>query len=220
MRDDELVAEQVQAGEGLLDRDLDALTGEGLAVEDERAVLPLRPAKELARRIHTGLGTALGAPDSVELGLVLGAAALHKGLAVGSELDPLGPKPVRELDRERGRHDGALDAELLDGAHRSPEPDLLHRNPLLNQVVPAELLERVRLKAVVALYALDLERRDHDVALACMLEVEECIGDRHGDLVAHLRGANGVRPDQDICHGGGCYRSPNPYVDSREWTRR
>ena len=73
---------------------------------------------------------------------------------------------------------------------------------------------------VMALHALDLKGRDHDVALAGMLEIEECIRDRDGDLVAHLRGANGVRPDQDICHGGGCYRSPNPYVDSREWTRR
>src|SRR5207247_5764250 len=158
-----------------------------------RAILPLRAANELARRIHTGLGTALGAPDSVELGLVLGAAALNKDLAVGSELDPLGPKPVRELDRERGRHDRALDAELLDGANRCPEPDVLHRNPLLDEVVPAELLERVRLKAVMALHALDLKGRDHDVALAGMLEIEECVADRDRVLVAHPRRGQRLR---------------------------
>ena len=145
VRDDELVAEQVQAREGLLDRDLDALAGERLAVEDEQAVLSLGPAKELARGIHPGLGATLSAPDPVELRLALGAATLYEGFAVRCDLDPLGPEPVRELDRERGRHDRALDAELLDRANRGLEPDVLHRDPLLDQVVPAELLDRVRL---------------------------------------------------------------------------
>jgi len=58
----------------------------------------------------------------------------------------------------------------------------------------------VRLQPVVALNALDLEGRDHDVALAAVLEVEERIRDRDGHLMAHLRGAQGVGPDQDIGH--------------------
>ena len=64
----------------------------------------------------------------------------------------------------------------------------------------------MRLEAVMPLHALDLEGRDHHMALAGMLEVEERIRDRDRDLVAHLGRAQGVAPDHDIGHGAGCYR--------------
>jgi hypothetical protein len=211
VRDDELVAEQVEAREGLLNGDLHALARERLAVEEKGTILFLGGAKEPACRIHAGLRAALRAPDAVELGLVLDAAPLHERLAIGGDLDPFGPKLVREQERERGRDDRAFNAELLDGTDRGAETDLLHRNPLPDQLVITELLVRVRLQAVVAFYALDFERRDHDVALAIMFEIEERVRNRHGNLVAHLRGADCVGPDQDVRHGAGCY----PLLDTR-----
>src|SRR5262245_16531807 len=149
VRDDELVAEEVEAREGLLDGVLHAFTGQRLAVEDERSVLPLGSSKQRARRVHASLRPALGAADALELGLVLGAPALHERLPVGRDLDPLGPELVCQKERERDRDDGARDPELLDGANCGPEPDLFRRNARLHQLVEAELLVRVRLQAVV-----------------------------------------------------------------------
>src|SRR5436305_184846 len=205
MGDDELVAEEVQVGEGLLDRHLDALAGEGLAVEEQPAVLFFGAAEKLTRGVHAGLGTPLRAPDPLHLGVALDATPLHEGLAIRGDLDPLRPEAVRKLEREGRRDDGLPNAELLDGPDDRSELDLLHRDPLPDEVVPAELLDGVRLQPVVPLDALDFERRDHDVTLAIALEVEERIGDDDGHLVAHLRGAEGVGPDQDVSHGAGCY---------------
>jgi hypothetical protein len=66
----------------------------------------------------------------------------------------------------------------------------------LRQVVVAELLVGVRLDSVLVLDALDLEGGDHHVPLAVSLEVEERIRDHDRHLVAHLRRAERVGPDQ------------------------
>jgi hypothetical protein len=52
----------------------------------------------------------------------------------------------------------------------------------------------------MALDSFDLEGRDHDMALAASLEVEERIRDDDRHLVTHFRGAQSVGPDEEICH--------------------
>ena len=55
----------------------------------------------------------------LDLGRVLDAAARLEQLTVDGQLDPGRAQPVGELERERRRHDGPLDLELVHRAQRS-----------------------------------------------------------------------------------------------------
>ena len=50
-------------------------------------------------------------------------------------------------------------------------------------------------------HAVELERGEHNVARAVLLDVEERIGDPDRHLVAKLGGAAGVAEDQNVCQG-------------------
>jgi hypothetical protein len=54
-----------------------------------------------------------------------------------------------------------------------------------------------------ALEARDLERADHELPRAVVLDVEERVADRDRHLVAQLSGAQSVRVDQDVASHGG-----------------
>src|SRR5204862_6806126 len=114
------------------------LAGERLAVQEQPAVPLLGAAKQLTRGVHARLRAALGATDPFELRLALDPAALHDGLPVGRDLDPLGREPVGKQERKRRRDGGLLDAETLVSLVRGLERDFLPRASLLARLVVVE----------------------------------------------------------------------------------
>ena len=130
VRDDELVREGAVGGERLLDRELDPLAGELLAVQHQAAVLALGRAEQLAGRVHRRLGRALGAADPGELRVVLHAPAADEVLPVGRDLDPVRPQVVGDREREGRGNDRLLDAEPPHRPQDHLELDLFTREPL------------------------------------------------------------------------------------------
>ena len=118
-------------GERLLDRELDPLAGERLAVEHQAAVLALGRAQQVAGGVHRRLGGALGAADPGELGLVLHAPAPDEVLAVGRELDPVRAQVVGDAraGRSRARRPRSMPKPAA-RAQDQLELDLLAREPL------------------------------------------------------------------------------------------
>jgi hypothetical protein len=132
--------------------------------------------------------------------LVLHPAATVEELAVGGDVEPAGAEAVRDLEREVAGDGGRTDAEGLAGPGVQLVSDLVPGQPRTEELVVAELLERVHLEPVQGPYPGQLEGPDHDVAVAVPLDVEERIRDGQRDLVAQLRRAYGVRIDHDVRH--------------------
>ena len=185
-----------------LGRGLDALARERLAVDDEGAVADLRAPQQLAARAHRGPRGLLGAPDALQLGLVLRAAAVDEKVAVGTHLDAVLAQRVRQLQPERVRHDRLRHAELLRRPQHGLQQRALAVEPLVEELVEAELLGRVRLEpAAQVLEPRHLEAADDRVAVAVPLDVQNRIGDGDGHLVPRLGGTDRVAEDEDVGHG-------------------
>ena len=115
------------------------------------------------------------------------------------QLDAARPEAVGELEGEVVGDDRLGDAELLHGLDHRLHLHLVPRQPLRDELVEAELLERVRLDAG-RVDPGDLERREHGVARAVPLHVEEGIGDRDRHLVAHPGPVDGVCVNENVAH--------------------
>jgi hypothetical protein len=183
------------------DRVLDPFRRQRLAVERERPVRPFGPAQEVAGRIHPRLGGALGAADPIDLGAVLDPAALDEKLALRRELDAVRTQVVGQLQREGGRDNRLLDAHLLDCTQRDLQRDLPVLLAGLRQLVEAERNRRDQ-RGIDArvLDPRPLEVRDHDVAAAVLLHVEEGIAECERHLVAELGVPNCVAVHEYVGH--------------------
>jgi hypothetical protein len=197
--DDELVGDHAAGDEDLHDRRLDAFGGQGRTVDDESGTVRLRSAQQLPCRIHSCLGGPLRAPDAGELRRVLHPPTALEELELGCDRHA-GPAQTVGEARGEGPRDCCLGhAERRAHVDGHLEVHLLARQALLDQLVVAELLVRVRRRrARECEYAVDLERGEHDMPCAVPFHVEERVGygDRH--LVPHLGGTVGVRVDQDV----------------------
>ena len=171
-------------------RALTTLAGQGLSIDRQLTVGRLGTTEEIARGVHRRLGSSLRLPDPGELGLVLHPAALVEEGAVRRDLHAVLAQDVGQLERERVRDDRVLDVEPFDGLDEQLQELLLPR-PLADELIPAEGLERVSLDAGF-LHPVDLEGRDHDVLGAVLLDVEERVGRRDGNLVPELGPVNVV----------------------------
>ena len=99
-------------------------------VRHRRADLLRREARaQLADQLrgdgHRGVGGLLRAPDAGQLRLGLRAPAQHERLGVDVERHAAGAQVVGDAERERGRHDRALQPELAARAQRDLELDLV-----------------------------------------------------------------------------------------------
>src|SRR5262249_22634924 len=122
--DDELVGGRVVRHKRLGDRALDQLDRERSAVDLEAVSVRLRPAPDVARRTHAGLGRLLRAAHAGQLGPALRAAAVVEVVAVGRQLDPFGAEDVSNPEWERLRDDRRRDAEPGDGTNEELLADL------------------------------------------------------------------------------------------------
>ena len=185
--DDEVVGTGPVGGEHLGHRPLDSLDGERRAVDDESVAVSRGTPKQLPRLVHPGLGSPLRPPDPVELGGRLDPAPLVEELSVDRDLDALDTQPVSEPERERLRHDGARHAERLHRSNRNLLPDLAERAAGRDQLVGAELLERMELEGADRSEPRDLHRTDCDVAHPSDLGVQEGVRHAQRNLVPKLR---------------------------------
>ena len=120
------------------------------------------------------------------------------------DLDAVRAQVVCDLQRERRRHDGALDPEAPRRAQDHLELDLLAREALRVELVDPELLVGQSVQPRRDLrQAVELERAQDDALLAALLRVEKRVRDRERHLVAHLGRADRVGIDENVCHGGG-----------------
>ena len=138
-----------------------------------------------------------------ELGRRLDAAALVEELALGLDLDLVRAQVVGDLERELARSHRCGDA----GSPARPEDQLGRQlvpgQPLLDQLVEPELLERNGFEAVELAQAGNLERADVGRARPVSLHVHERVGNGEGHLVPKLGRADRVAEDDDVGHGSG-----------------
>src|SRR5262249_32610885 len=148
-----------------------------------------------------GLARPLRVPDATELGLVLRPAPRLEELPVGRDLDAVPPQVVRNLERERRRHRGALDAELRACTASDLELDLGPPLPGRVQLVLAELggREDLELGRVLA-NAWNFKSVDRNRSAPVLLEVEERVADRNRNLVPKLGRPNRVAADENVGH--------------------
>ena len=157
--------------------------------------------EEVARGVHSGLGSALRPADARQLGLVLDPAAPVEELAVGRQLDAALAQEIGQLQRKRVRHDRLGEPDVLDTAHRELEVDLPVLLPGVEQLVEAEAERRDQLGVDTCfLQARPFEIRDDDVAASVLLHVEERIAERQRHLVAQLGMADRVAVDEHVGH--------------------
>src|SRR5205823_3118466 len=102
-----------------------------------------------------------------------------------------GAQMVRQRKREVARHDGARDSKRPARVRDERLVDLLAVQARLDQLVPADLLERVDVDALELADAGHFERADVDVSTAAALGVEERVRDADRDFVTELGRANG-----------------------------
>ena len=188
-------------GERLGHRRLDSLDGERRAVDDEAVAASRRTPKQLPGLVHPGLGSPLRAPDPGELGGRLDPAPLVEELPVDRDLDALVTQPVGEPERERLRHDGARHAERLHRSNGNLLPNLAERAAGRDQLVGAELLERMELEGADRREPRDLHRTDCNVAHPSDLGVQEGVRHAERDLVPKLRRAKRIGVNEDVGHG-------------------
>ena len=149
VRDDELVREGAVGGERLLDRELDPLAGELLAVEHQAAVLALGAARSSSRAASIAASAARWArriPASSASFFTRRRRTKCSRSAVTSI--PFARRWSATSQREGRGHDGLLDAEAPGGAQGHLELDLRAREPLRVELVDPELLvgQRVQIR--------------------------------------------------------------------------
>ena len=200
VRDDELLGGDPVCAEDPLDRELDPLARQRLAVEHERPVR-VGVSQHVASDVEGRLARPLCAPEAVDLRRGLAAAPVLEQLAVDADLDPVRAEMVGELEREARRHDRVADSELRARPRVHLELDERRGHAAGEQLVEPERLRRERLELRRGGGdTRNLERADDHDAAAAPLRVEERVG--HGDrhLVAHLRRAHRVGEDEDVAH--------------------
>ena len=213
VRDDRLVGRDAVLAEDGLDRGLQALRRQRLAVHLQDAPVRRGGTQELARCVHGGFARRLRAPDPGELVLGLDPAPRLEEFAVGADLDPALAQAVRDLEREGRRRHRGRDTELLAGEQRHLAVDLLEDQAPERHLVGAELLEGTHLEARDAEIARtgDLERIEDRDPRAVPLEVEERVRNGQRHLVTDLRVPDRVAGDDQVRHGGdanGAARAP------------
>ena len=190
------------ARERLVDGRLDPLARERLAVVEQRAVRGLGLAQHPRDDGHAGLRGGLRAADPGELVRVLHAAAGVEEALVGRDLDAAAAQQVGEPEREAVRDDRVLEPDLLAEARRELVLRVVRRQPAEDELVPAELLDRMDLGVDPGgLEPRVLERSDDDVPPAVPLGVDDRIGEPERDLVPELLRAQRVGEHEDVGHG-------------------
>ena len=199
MGDDHAARFDIVVGEDVLDRALEPLARQRLAVDLEPAVLA-RAAQELARGVEPGLARLLCAADPGQLGLALGTPPPVEHLPVDGELELVAAQEIGETQGEAGGHHGLRDSELAAAAQDELLVDLPSRQGRREEVVRAELLVRDNLEIGLRPEPRDLERVDHDRAPIAALDVQELVRNHHRNLVAKLGGPDRVAPDEHVGH--------------------
>ena len=144
---------------------------------------------------------SLRTAEARDLGGVLAPAPQVEELAVGLQVDSLGAKAIRELERERRRHAGARDGELSARAHADAEQHLVDRHAFGEQLVGTECVRGDHLDARIrGVDAHRLEGADDRDPPAVLLGIEKRVGNRDGHRVPHLRRPRRVRADQNGAH--------------------
>ena len=161
-------------------------------------------AHERRRRGHRGVGSGLRAADAGQLGRGLDAPAQVEGVGVDPQLQPLLAEAVGPGEREVGRHDRVLHADLAERPQVALELGLEEADAGVEQLVQPEL-ERVdhldaqpeRLDAVALEHAVDAE------AAVVDLGVEERVEDVDRDRVEEVgRGARSGAEEDRLAHAG------------------
>ena len=183
----------------VLDADALHLLAHALAGQAARQL-----AHERRRRGHRRVGGDLGAADAGQLGVGLDAPAQVEGVGVDPQLQPLLAQAVGPGEREVGRHDRVLHADLAAGPQVALDLGLEEADAGVEQLVHPEL-ERVdhldaeaeRLDPVALEHAVDRE------AAVVELGVEERVDDVERDRVEEVRrrGRGGAQ-EQRLAHAG------------------
>ena len=197
--DDELVGSRPVAKELRLDVLLDQLDREQLAIDRERAV-SRRPPEKIGARCHPGLGRLLGPADSRELRAALDAPALAEHRLVGADPDAALAEPLGHRERKAVGDDCLLDAQCLAGVRIDLAANRVAVEALRDQLVVAVLLEGMRFDSAQGTDPFQLERRHDGAPHTVGFDVEECVRNAEGHLMADLRAAKRVADDEQGGH--------------------
>ncbi len=158
-------------------------------------------AQKRLRHGHAGLGRALRTPDPVHLTRRLDPAPQLDRRVVDGQRDPVGPQPLGDAEREVEVDDRRPNAGLGGGPRHQLGPHLIAFQPAAQKLVEPEVGDVQKL-GVGPRHAdpLALEAGGHNVGLPANLRVQERVGDRDRDLVAHRRAVLGVAVQENIAH--------------------
>ena len=120
---------------------------------------------------------------------------------VRRDREPVRAQTLGHGEREAVRHDGSVNRQRRARAREDLAPNLVDGEPQADQLVVAELLERVGLDPAESRDPLDLERRCDDVPHAADLDEEEHVGYAERHLVTKLRRPERVADDEEGGHG-------------------
>jgi hypothetical protein len=215
--DDHFAALDVMVSEDVLDRALDPLGRERLAVDLEAGTVRLGAPQQVARDVQRRFASLLRLADPAQLRGGFCAAPVLEQVAVDHDFDPVRAQVIGVGDRERRRHRRHGDPELAAGTQRELELDLPALLPSGVELVGAELLDRDDLELGSGLaHAGNLERMDDHRPPSVLLGVQEGVRDHHRHLMAKFRRTNRVAANQNVGHGA----DPIPTdIDSSLWTR-
>ena len=171
-------------------------------------LLAREPVRQLAQQLgggtHRGVGGGLRAADARELGLGLVSPPQVEGLVVDRQVDAGVAQLVGPGEREVGRHERGLEADLLARAQVGLDLGGQEVDAVVEQRVEPEL-ERVdhldpelqRLDTVA------LQHADHRHLALARLEVEERVEDVERDRVEEVgRGGRARAHEQRLAHAG------------------
>jgi len=201
LRDDELVRGCARPEDRVPDRILQPLGRERLGSCRQAAFAVVGRPQQLDGSVHAGLGSPLSASNAFQLSLVLYSPPGCELCVIGREPEAGGTQAIGKLERELGGYGDTLEAEPAAGANLDLEFGFVTIQASGDELVPAELLERVHGQPGVDVAdASGLHRGDDDMAVTIELGEEKRVGDDEGNLVPHLGRAQGVAVDQDIGH--------------------